>query len=57
VGFIVRIDVPVFVTVVTDWVKVLLTRLPPKSNELLLTDALVEAVGAAGLTIREVLEL
>jgi hypothetical protein len=57
VGFIVNVVVPVFVTVVTDWVRVLLSRLLPKSNELLLNAALVEAEGAAGLTVRAVLVL
>jgi hypothetical protein len=57
VGFIVKALVPVFVTVVTDWVRALLTRLLPKLNEVPLSTALVEAAGATGLTVNAVVTL
>jgi hypothetical protein len=50
-GFMLNAVVPVFVTVTTDCVKVLLSRLLPKLNELPLKDAFVEADGGAALTV------
>ncbi len=44
--------VPVFVTVTTDCVNVLFSRLLPKLKELALNVAFVEAAGAAGLTVK-----
>jgi hypothetical protein len=49
--------VPVFVTVTTDWVRVLLSTLLPKLNELPLNAAFVDADGAAGLTVKAVVML
>jgi len=56
-GFMVNEVVPVFVTVTTDCVRVLLRRLLPKPKELPLNAAFVEAAGAAGLTVRAVITL
>lgn len=49
--------VPVFVTVTTDCVNVLLSRLLPKLKELALNVAFVEAAGAAGLTVKALVTL
>jgi hypothetical protein len=53
----VKEDVPVFVTVTTDWVRVLLSTLLPKLNELPLNAAFVEADGAEELTVKAVVML
>jgi hypothetical protein len=49
--------VPVFVTVTTDCVTVLLSRLLPKLKELPLKAAFVEVGGVVGLTVRAVVML
>ena len=49
--------VPVFVTVTTDCVRVLLSRLLPKLKEVPLNVAFVEAAGTAGLTVKAVVTL
>jgi hypothetical protein len=52
-----KVVVPVFVTVTTDWVTVLLSTLLPKLKELPLNAAFVEADGAAALTVKAVVML